>query len=108
MTSGSFPAGQNGLPRGAYHRGGRRQGGYREAAARPGLGRAGDRDGVQGRSLSRRLRAAARRRRLGGACLPEEVDEGHQDAQTRDRPGQGPSEATEGGAEMKRDEKLEV
>jgi hypothetical protein len=35
---------------------------------------------------SPRLCVADRRRHLGGACLPEEIDEGHQDAQTRDRP----------------------
>ena len=47
------------------------------------------------------------RRHLGGPCLPEEIDEGHQDAKARDRPYQGPSEETEGDAAMKR-EKLEV
>jgi len=40
-------------------------------------------------------------------CVPEEIDAGHQDAETRDRPGQGPAEATEGDVAMKK-EKLEV
>jgi predicted XRE-type DNA-binding protein len=57
--------------------------------------------------VPRGLRGAARRRHLGRACVPEEIDAGHQDAEARDRPGQGPAEEIEGDVAMKK-EKLEV
>jgi predicted XRE-type DNA-binding protein len=44
---------------------------------------------------------------LGGPCVPEEIDAGHQDAVTRNRPDEGPFEEIEGYVAMKT-EKLEV
>src|SRR5437899_10000956 len=42
------------------------------------------------------LRGATRRRNLGRACVPEEIDTGHQNAEARDRPDKGPFEKAEG------------
>src|SRR5579871_5372268 len=39
---------------------------------------------VQGRRVKRGLRRAGWRRHLGPPCFPEEIDAGHQDAETRD------------------------
>src|SRR2546422_339581 len=53
-----------------------------------GMGSGGvrDRTAVQERCVPRGLCGAARRRRLGRPRFPEEIDAGHQDAKTRDRP----------------------
>jgi predicted XRE-type DNA-binding protein len=47
------------------------------------------------------------RRNLGHACVSEKIDPGYQDAQTRDRPDQGPSQEIEGDVGMKK-ENLDV
>src|SRR5581483_11959053 len=90
----------------AHHRGRRRQARYRKAHAGPRLRRHGNRAALQARRLARRLRAADRHGHLGRACLPEEIDQGHQDPETRDRSYQGPAEGPKGDAAMK--EKLET
>src|ERR1700722_7388779 len=44
---------------------------------------------------------------MGHPCVPEEIEAGCQDAETRDRPGEGSAEETERGTQMK-NEKLEL
>src|SRR5258706_16393613 len=83
------------------HRGRRRQSRRCEAYARYGLGLVRDRSVVQGRCVPLGLRGATRRGNLGRACVPKEIDAGHQDAQTRNRPDKGPFEKTEGDVGMK-------